>query len=113
MAKSMIQIASDFSRFPGGRYVSDGPNSGELFRTTLLAPALKANSNVTVVLDDVVGLPASFLEEAFGGLIRDGFNISELQSKLKIETHTKRLQRYPSQIWGYIDTAAKSIARVN
>lgn len=113
MAESMIQIASDFSRFPGGRYASDGPHSGELFRTSILEPALRKYEKVVVVLDGVVGLPASFLEEAFGGLIRDGFSLADLSSRLEIKAATKRLQRYPSQIWGYIDSAGQPLTRVN
>ncbi|WP_162242630.1 STAS-like domain-containing protein [Methylobacterium sp. Leaf88] len=113
MADTMIQIAQDFSRFPGGRFIFDGPHSGELFREQILAPAIASGSTVTVVLDGVAGLPASFLEEAFGGLIRKGFKVPDLHRKLKIVAETKRLQRYPSQIWGYIQTAAASLDRVH
>ncbi len=65
-----IRIA-DFSVTPGGRFYKDGPNSGQAFRDQHLIPAFeRSNEEVTVVLDDVAGLPPSFLEEAFGGLVR-------------------------------------------
>ena len=67
-----IAIASEFSRFPGGRYRADGEHSGEAFRDDLLIPALRSNQTVTVILDGAAGYPSSFLEEAFGGMVRLG-----------------------------------------
>jgi hypothetical protein len=70
-----ISIAKQFSRTPGGRYRRHGPFSGEDFRERILWPALqeKAASPADVVqvsFDGVAGMPSSFLEEAFGGLVR-------------------------------------------
>lgn len=69
-----ISIAKDFSPFPGARYISDGPYSGEQFRETLLKPkfdeARQKNLEILIDLDGAVGFPTSFLEEAFGGLTR-------------------------------------------
>lgn len=65
-----IDVASQFSRVPAGRYAADGPYSGELFRTKLLIPALERGEVVEVRLDGARGYGSSFLEEAFGGLVR-------------------------------------------
>lgn len=65
-----IKVAQDFSKYPGGRLKTDGPASGERFRDDFLLPALKASDMVVVYLDGVAGYPHSFLEEAFGGLVR-------------------------------------------
>ena len=65
-----IKVAEQFSRTPGGRYKIDGRFSGEEFREKLLEPAIATGQRVTVDFDGVLGLSASFLEEAFGGLIR-------------------------------------------
>lgn len=65
-----IDIARDFSLEPIGRYVSDSPVSGEVFREHLLWPALCESQEVQVVLDGTEGYGSSFLEESFGGLIR-------------------------------------------
>jgi hypothetical protein len=66
-----IDIANAFSKAPAGRYVSDGPTSGEVFRTNLLVPALLCASVVRVVLDGTEGYGSSFLDEAFAGLLRE------------------------------------------
>ncbi|VVN74220.1 hypothetical protein PS708_00604 [Pseudomonas fluorescens] len=62
-----------FSEFPGPRRESIGPNSGEKFRDTVLLPAIKENPNEIIVvdLDGTAGYGSSFLEEAFGGLLRN------------------------------------------
>lgn len=70
-----IKIATEFSRIPGARYPEEGDFSGEEFRQNILLPKLKeaiANKEKLVVdLDGTAGLGTSFLEESFGGLIRE------------------------------------------
>ena len=95
-----ISIARDFSRFPAGRYRADGPFSGEQFRDDKLAPALSQNPKVIVDLDGALGYGSSFLEEAFGGLVREkGFRAEDLQTKLELRSSESSL---PKEIWGYI-----------
>lgn len=96
-----IQIARDFSRFPAGRHRSDGPYSGERFREDFLIPALK-QGRVTLVLDEVAGLPSSFLEEAIGGLIRAGLSLSDIEKNLQIVAWTLRMASYPEQARRYL-----------
>ena len=71
VAETTITIARDFSKYPAGRFRTDGKTSGEAFRDDLLVPALRGGSRVVVVFDGVAGFGSSFLEEAFGGLVRD------------------------------------------
>ena len=66
-----ITIADDFSKFPAGRFREDGEASGAAFRDDLLAAALQDAEEVEVVFDGVAGFGSSFLEEAFGGLVRE------------------------------------------
>lgn len=70
-----IVIAEDFSNAPGARYESEGPNSGEKFRKELLLPnylaAEKNGEKLEVNFDGCYGFATSFLEESFGGLIRE------------------------------------------
>lgn len=82
-SKTEISIAKDFSLFPAGRYVTDGPTSGQVFRETRLVPALSKSAVVHVDLDATEGYGSSFLEEAFGGLIRShGFRLADLNKRL-------------------------------
>lgn len=67
-------IAKEYSQIPGPRYVREGKFSGEDFRNTVLLPlinkAKQQNDKITIILDGGYGYPTSFLEEAFGGVIR-------------------------------------------
>lgn len=76
-----INVASDFSRFPAGRYVDDGPYSGQSFREKHLLPAYSAPGEVTIILDGARGYGSSFLEEAFGGLIRAGISQEDFEAR--------------------------------
>lgn len=81
----LISIAKEFSETPAGRYFADGPFSGQRFREEKLYPALKEYDLVVVDFDGTLGYGSSFLEEAFGGLIREhGMTLEELNRKLKI-----------------------------
>jgi hypothetical protein len=70
-----FKIARDFSPTPGPRYIHEGINSGELLRTSkffdLFSNAIKENKKVIIDLDGTAGYGTSFLEEIFGGLIRE------------------------------------------
>ncbi len=70
-----ISIAKDFSVTPGARYEYEGPFPGKEFREKLLSPAIKealeTQTGLMVDLDGTAGLGTSFLEESFGGLIRE------------------------------------------
>lgn len=71
----IIKIAKEYTKTPGGRYISEGKYSGEDFRKRILEPKyLEAKNNndvLTVDLDGGYGYAPSFLDEAFGGLARE------------------------------------------
>jgi len=75
MDRVEVKIARDFSRTPGPRYIKEGKWSGELFRTekfyNIFNDAINNNKMVVVDLDGTLGYGTSFLEEIFGGLIRE------------------------------------------
>jgi hypothetical protein len=106
MTTKTINIAKEFSEVPSGRFLEDGPYSGELFRDTLLVPVLKEFDSVTVELDGVEGYGSSFLEEAFGGLIRLCiFNKQEIGEKLVIKADTPRFESYRRKVLQHIAKA--------
>ncbi|WP_236862293.1 STAS-like domain-containing protein [Burkholderia contaminans] len=98
-----IRVAQEFSRHPAGRFRSDGPYSGELFREKFLAPALRAGERLLVILDGARGYGSSFLEEAFGGLVRkEGFARDMVERALDIESADSSLK---AEILEYIHDA--------
>ena len=101
-----IKIAENYSPYPGGRYRKLGKFSGEEFRDDLLIKALNSGEEVLVILDGTAGYGSSFLEEAFGGLVRRGFSLSELKSNLKPKAIDTDYETYVEEIWQYIHDAA-------
>ena len=100
---TVLNIAKQFSRSPAGRYLTDGPFSGQAFRENLLLPALREYETVEVQLDGALGFGSSFLEEAFGGLVREaGLKAEALHEKLRISS---KLKTYEQRIWRYVDDA--------
>jgi hypothetical protein len=104
-----VNIAQDFSRYPAGRYKADGPFAGEVCRQRLLVPALRRQERVIVELDGTRGYGSSFLEELFGGLVREeGFDVSALKDRLQLKSENPILIQ---EIWEYILDAEKKMRR--
>lgn len=79
-----INLGKQFGRYPAGRYLADGPYNGQKFREDFLIPALKsADNEIEIDLNDARGLKSSFLEEAFGGLVRVGYAADNLIRRFK------------------------------
>ncbi len=106
-SETTINIGKDFGRHPIGRTNEDGPFNGTKFRKTHLVPALRKYDRVIVELDDAVGYQSSFLEESFGGLIREeGFREGFLKNRLEIRTEKPYLR---AEAWSYIADAENTI----
>lgn len=97
----LIKIA-DYSVAPAGQKRGDGPHSGEWFREEVILPALKEYQTVVINLDGTLGFSATFLKEAFGGLIAPGRKASDLHKHLQISSE---LDSYKERVWRYIDEA--------
>jgi hypothetical protein len=97
MTTEIIDVAAQFSPYPFGRYPEHGPFNGQRFRDEFLLPALRRGARVVVDLTRARGVAPSFLEEAFGGLIRAGLPIesvnrnlivrSDVDASLAVEVH--------------------------
>jgi STAS-like domain of unknown function (DUF4325) len=80
-----VSVAKQFTKTPGGRYERLGPFSGEEFRKKFLSTPLREGKTVLVELDGVRGYGSSFLEEAFGGVVRElGLKNSDALLRIKI-----------------------------
>ena len=82
-----VNVAKQFTKLPGVRYKHLGKYSGEEFRQKFLIEPLKQGKTVIVELDGVRGYGSSFLEEAFGGTVRElDLDIIDAQNRIKIVT---------------------------
>ena len=104
-----IKVVEDFSPSPGGRFRRDGPFSGEQFREDVLRPALITGEEVTIDLDGAFGYPSSFLEEAFGGLIRHGIiRAAEANDRLHFLA-SGPYELYVADIRRYLENASRQV----
>lgn len=100
MTQPVVNVARDFSKYPAGRYLEDGPASGQAFRDKFLIPVLKEAGRLTIELDGTRGYGSSFLEEAFGGAVRAGFaSITVKQAFTLVSEDTSLVE----EIHDYID----------
>ncbi len=104
-----IKFLKVFTRKPGPRKIGEGDNSGELFRAKLYPMVLDAiaqNKKIVIDLDGVLGYGTSFLEEMFGGLIREN-KISYNEIKNRLTFISKEEPYLVEDINGYLLDAAK------
>ena len=104
---TVIKIAKEFSPYPAGRFIKDGPFSGEHFRTKFLEPRLRRSEAFVVDMDGARGYGSSFLEEAFGGLVRQGLAKNVIKEKMSIRATNSSLK---AEIFDYIEKAVPESA---
>jgi uncharacterized protein DUF4325 len=100
MTQSRINVARDFSKYPAGRFTADGPASGEAFREKFLLPTLKDKNSLIIELDGTRGYGSSFLEEAFGGAVREGYGPEIVKRTFDLVSDDDSLLK---EIYEYID----------
>lgn len=102
----LFSIARDFSPNPGPRFARQGAHSGEALRKHLLRLLDKSSDTVIIDLDGTRGIGSSFLDEAFGGLIR-----TERKSKADLLKRFKFQSRVdPSYVETIIDSLNRAAA---
>lgn len=86
MSEVRISLARDFSRHPGPRFIEQGPHSGEAFRKLLLKK-LAGSDTALVDLDGTSGIGSSFIDEAFGGLVkREGWSVADVRRRIRVKS---------------------------
>lgn len=107
MNENIISISRDFSETPAGRYYpQDGDFPGQRFRDTILVPSLNNYTRTIVNLDNDSGYGSSFIDEAFGGLIRESkFSRQYLREHLFLQA--------PEDNMIYVDEAIRDMDRAS
>jgi hypothetical protein len=83
---AILSVRKEFTRTPGPRYTGQGKWSGEEFRK-ILTSWLKEHESVLVDLDGTAGYGSSFIDETFGGLVREGnFTPADIKKRLEIKS---------------------------
>lgn len=105
MTEILYNIAEEFTPFPAGRTPKEGDFSGQAFREILIEKlqGLQDGDKLVVDLHGLKMAGSSFLEEAFGGLVRVGLlSAKSLHEKMSFTTDKPFLI---DEIWHYIDRA--------
>jgi len=101
-----INIARDYTRYPGGRYPEDGAGNGTTFREKFLLPVLKQGDVAEIVLDGAAGYPSSFLDEAFAGLVRDeGYTPEQVLNSFRFVATQPGFRRFIGLVEEFVRTA--------
>lgn len=103
---NIFRIAEDFSNLVGPRYSANGPFSGEALREILAKCLKEDNRDLIIIFDGVNGYGSSFLEEGFGGLVRNwSGDIRELETRLKLVSETALYRTYVMEATLYLNAA--------
>jgi hypothetical protein len=82
-----LNIAKEFSLNPGPRYIHEGLFSAEKLQKDIFndrfEKAIASDGKLIVNLDGVGGYGTSFLEELFGGAVRN-YNMKDVQERIEI-----------------------------
>lgn len=84
MKSCAFNFASEFTKYPGLRYIKQGPFSGELFRQRHLEKLIKEFDRVKLDMNGAYGYVPSFLDEAFG-ILTDEFGKDRVLSVFEID----------------------------
>jgi hypothetical protein len=107
-----INIALDYSPYPGGRYPEDGAGNGSTFRDNFLLPIVRAGKQAEVVLDGAAGYPSSFLDEAFAGLVRKyGFTPEQVLASFHLVARQPGFARFVPLIESFVRAAQPETKR--
>ena len=90
MSETVFSIARDFSPNPGPRFIRQGAHSGEALRRQLVKKLRSIGGKLRIDLDGTKGMGSSFLDEAFGGLVRsDGMDSAQLLQRLDLRSNAE------------------------
>jgi hypothetical protein len=88
----IYDIAKQYTPYPAGRFKKNGNGSGEGFREVLVQMLNNSANKIKLIMDNTYGYGSSFLEEAFGGLVRvNNLSPQEIRQRIDFDTKDKGL----------------------
>ena len=102
-------VVADYTDMPIGRNELDGPKNGADFRDRYLIPALKEYEIVNVDFNGTLGTTPSFLEEVFGGAVRNKYITG--QELMRRAPVVYKFQSVKNNVKKYIKEAEDYIAQ--
>lgn len=101
-----IYVADEFSDTLTTVKKSKGDNSAEVFRDTLLIPALQNYEEVVLIFTHVKDLSRAFIHEAFSKLAMKGCDTDDIETKLQIVSPNSKWTEY---IWNSLEENYKGV----
>lgn len=103
-----VLIAENFSVYPMGRTVDDGPDNGERFFEEFLAENLRSGVKTIVVFDGVRAFGSSFLDQVFNVIpARLGFGRERFKSLVEIQATGRAYQFYKTMAENFSTNLAR------
>jgi len=107
MKPEKVFDVAEYTDTPIGRNALDGPKNGADYRENHIVPALGEYEIVKLDFSKTIGTTPSFLEEIFGGIIRD-----KILTPAELKRRTEVISKYESvkrNVIKYIDEAAAKL----
>lgn len=111
MANIYFDVGNQYNHRPMGRSPEDGRHNGERFRLEFLIKflnQLEQGQKIVLDFDNVSLAGSSFLEEAFGGLVRvHNFTPQQLSESIVIKHEPELNEVFKDRIEKYIKEAGQ------
>lgn len=101
-----IYVAEEFCDTLINVKKSTGDFSAEVFRDTILIPALNTYNEVVLIFTDVKDMSRAFIHEVFSKLSRKGYLDDDLDTKLQIVSPNTR---WTDQIYNSLEENSKGV----
>ena len=99
-------FATQYSPYPGGRFIRLGEYSGEDFRETVLVPVVESGDFIEIDATGVkLSFSPSFLDEAFGGLVKK-YGLKKVKETISFSAKDNR--DLEGKMWSFAEKADKS-----
>lgn len=97
-------FATEYTKYPGPRFIRLGKNSGEKFRETVLKPIFENNDTIDIDATGILSFGPSFLDEAFSPLANEyGLNLFKKTIKFHSDDDSKLYEKMMGYVLRYLE----------